>query len=236
MARRKNTNRTRTGTAQQNDDTLVDIVEVKEGAQSYLDENQSKIFGILTLLVLCIGGYMAYQTLYKEPKQKEAVEQMYQAQVQFEQDSFALALKNPGAGYGGFLDIIDNYGGTKAANLANYYSGISYLNLGEYDKAIEYLSSYSPSGDVTPIMKYGAIGDAYSEKNSMDEAMSYYQKAVNAGDNELVTAYYLQKVGLLKQKNGDQEGAKASFQQIKDKYPQSAIATEAEKFLSRIGG
>ena len=109
---------------------------------------------------------------------------MRQAQFQFERDSFALALTNPGGGYSGFLDIIDNYGGTKAANLAHYYAGISYLNLGQYDVAIEYLNDFKAKDEILPITKYGAIAAAYVNYRILDQAISYYKKAINAGNND----------------------------------------------------
>ena len=91
------------------DETLVDIVEVRDSAQSFVDNNQQLIFGALVALVLAIGGVFAYNNFYMKPRQVEAEEQMFRAQEQFEQDSFALALTNPGGGYMGFLDIVDSY-------------------------------------------------------------------------------------------------------------------------------
>ena len=112
----------------QSDETLVDIVEVRDQAQSFMDANQTYIFGGLVALVVLVGGFLAYKNFYKAPKQQEAVAQMYRAQQRFEQDSFALALTNPGGGFSGFLDIIDEYSGTPAANTAKYYAGVSYLS------------------------------------------------------------------------------------------------------------
>ena len=88
------------------------------------------------------------------------------------QDSFILALENPGGGFEGFLDTIDNYGSTKSGNLAKYYAGISYLNLGRTEDAINYLESYRSNDDITSIMKAGALGDAYAESQSYDKALS----------------------------------------------------------------
>ena len=86
---------------------------------------------------MIVGGYLFYDLMVKTPNENAAKEAMYRAEEQFARDSFALALENPGAGFGGFLDIIDEYPGTSAANLAKYYSGISYLNLGRYEAAID---------------------------------------------------------------------------------------------------
>ena len=216
------------------DETLVDIVEVRDQAQSFVDRNQNLVLGGLLVIVLIIGGIFAYNNFVKKPRQQEAVQQMYQAQIQFERDSFALALTNPGGGYPGFLDIVDNYGGTDAGNLAAYYAGISYLNLGQYEAAIDFLEDYSADGEITPIMKYGAIGDAYSELNDFESALNYYRRAVNAGDNDALTPYYLKKLGMLYEKTGELTDAKQAYERIKNEYPQSQVGQDIDKYIIRV--
>ncbi|MCB0558481.1 MAG: tetratricopeptide repeat protein [Lewinellaceae bacterium] len=216
------------------DETLVDIVEVRDSAQSFVDNNQQLIFGALVALVLAIGGVFAYNNFFKKPRQAEAEEQMFRAQEQFEQDSFALALANPGGGYMGLLDIIDNYGGTAAGNSAKYYAGISYLNLGKYEAAVDYLQQFKAKGSITPIMKYGAMGDAYSELQDFDSAMKYYKKAVSESENDFLTPYYLKKVGLLNERNGNFAEAQKAYQEILDNYPDSPIGRDIEKYITRV--
>ena len=132
-------------------DEIVDVVEVKgsnvAAAKNFYDENQKLISYVIIGLGILVALYFAYKYLYIGPREKEAVNAMYKAEEAFAKDSFALALENPGGGYDGFLGIIDNYGGTKAANLAHYYAGISYLNLGKYDDAVTYLEDYSASDE-----------------------------------------------------------------------------------------
>ncbi len=216
------------------DETLVDIVEVRDQAQGFMEQNQNLVFGGLLALVLIVGGLFAYNNFYKAPRQVEATEQMYQAQIQFERDSFARALTNPGGGYPGFLDIIDTYGGTAAGNLAHYYSGVAYLNLGQYEAAIDYLEDYNPDGTITPIMKYGALGDAYAELNDFDQAMSYYERAADAGENEMLTPYYLKKVGMLHERQGNFSRALQAYEEIKEKYPNSPDGRDIDKFIVRV--
>ena len=219
---------------QDDDETLVDIVEVKEQAQDFFEKNQSKIVGLLVAAVLLAGAFLAYKYGYQAPREKASMEAMHKAEYQFKQDSFALALTNPGEGYEGFLDIIDNYSGTQVANLATYYAGISYLNLGNYDVAIEYLEDYSASDDITPITKNGSIGDANAELGNMDLAKASYKKAVNS-DNAFLTPYYLNKLAVLSMSQNDNATALSSFQRIKKEYPQSAEAKDAEKYISLLG-
>ena len=216
------------------DETLVDIVEVRDQAQGFFDKNQRLVFGLGVVAILIFGGLLIYKNFYQAPREAEAIDQMNLAQYQFERDSFAQALTSPGVGSSGFLDIIDNYGGTEAANLALYYAGISYLNLGQFDAALDYLKDYNPNGDILPVMKYGAMGDAYSELGQMDNALDSYEKAVNQSDNSVLASYYLKKTGMLYEKQGDLEAAREAYETVKSEYPDSPYASDIDKYLTRV--
>lgn len=220
---------------QKGDETLVNIVEARDAAQDFFDQNKKWLMIGASAFAVLVGGWWAYKNFYVQPRQDEAVEQMFQAQLQFERDSFTLALTNPGGGYSGFLDIIDNYKGTPAANLANYYAGISYLNLGQFEAALDYLKSYKPGGEIGPVLKFGALGDAYSELGNFDSALKSYKDAVSAADNEAITPYYMKKLGLLYEKQGQHSDAKAIYERIKSEYPNSPIAVDIEKYIIRAG-
>ena len=226
MARRKKTRR-------EQEETLIDIVEVKEHAQDFFERNQKIIIGVLGGTAVIVAGFFLYKQLVQVPKEKEAAEQMFQAEAQFEQDSFERALLNPGGGYSGFLDIIDSYKGTDAANMSNYYAGISYLHLGKFEAAISYLSDFKPDGKVTPIMKFGAMGDAYSELGAYDKAIGSYKKATSANGNNFLTPYYLKKLGLLYEKEENYKSALETYTRIKDEYAKSQDGFNIDKYLER---
>ncbi len=102
----------------QDDNPILDLTEVREEVQDFWGHYQNLILGVIGGIILIFGGWYAYKHLYQEPRQQKAVEQMFQAELMFEKDSFNLALTNPGGGFSGFLDIINSYSGTKAANLS----------------------------------------------------------------------------------------------------------------------
>ena len=219
----------------QQEETLIDIVEVSEQAQGFVDRYQKTIIGAAAAVLLAIGGYFGYKTFIQAPKQKEAVDQIAQAQLQFQQDSFAAALENPGAGFPGFLDIIDQYGGTATGNTAKYYAGVSYLNLGRYEDAIAYLNSYSASDDLTEQMKYGALGDAHTELGDFSKGLSMYKKATTVNNNDFLVPYYLKKFALLSEKEGNRGDAIAAYKRIKKDFPKSNEGLEADKYLAFFG-
>jgi tetratricopeptide (TPR) repeat protein len=221
MARRK----------KESEDTLVDLLELRNSLKSKVEKYQNVILGVVLGLVVLVGGYILYQNVILAPKEKSAAEAMFQAQFQFERDSFARALANPGGGYEGFLDIIDNYSGTNAANGAHYYSAVSYLHLNEFDEALYHINKFDADGTITQIMKHGITGDIYSERSEWDEAVKAYKKATSY-DNELLTPYYLNKLALLQDKEGMKEEARKTFEKIATDYPESAEANEATKYLA----
>jgi tetratricopeptide (TPR) repeat protein len=216
------------------EETLVDIVEARDSARDFFEENKNLVTGVLVALIVVVGGIFVYRHFIKEPREKEASQQLAQAQYQFERDSFALALTNPGNGFMGFADLAEEYANTRAGNLALYYAGISYLNLGQFEAALDYLNDFSPAGDITPAMRLGAIGDAHAELNDLDKALSQYEKAANRTDNDLIKAYYLKKAGMLQEKMGNTAEAREVYQTIKDNYGNTPYAADIDKYLARV--
>lgn len=231
MARRRNKQ------VKQEEETLVDVVGRVETVQDYVEQNSSKIMTIIGVIVLIVALIAAYFNFYVTPRNNEASELIQYAQFNFDNENYAIALDgdtiNPDQG---FLDIIDNYSGTKSANIANYYAGISYLNLGNYDASISYLNDFSEKGRVLGAYKYAALGDAHSELENMDKALSNYRKAASTNPNEFSTPLHLMKLAFFLENQGKTDEAKETYNKITSKYPNSAQAVDAKKYLARIGG
>ena len=134
----------------------------------------------------------------------------------------------------GFIDIIDEYNGTKAANLSHYYLGICYRNTGEYEFAIDELKSFSSDDIMISTVAIGAIADCYMELNDFDKAINYYEKAVSNGDNKLTSPIYLFKAGLAYEDNQDFAGAEEKYKSIKADYPDSREAQTIDKYIARV--
>ena len=216
------------------DETLVNVVEVKDSAQEYFEKNKTMITTVITALVLIVGAFVVYKFFIKEPAEQQAKMAIYKAEQQFARDSFALALENPGGGFEGFLDIIDNYKGTQTSNLAKLYAGISYLNLGRYDDAISYYEAHSANSLYSKIMKNGGLGDAYAELGDKEKAASYYDKAISAGSDDLMTPYFLFKGGLLAKNMENNAKAVEYFNRIKSDYPNSNEANNVDILIAKL--
>lgn len=211
-------------------------------AEMFFEKNQKIVFGIIAAIVIVVLGYFLYQKYVSEPNQREARNEMFKAEQYFqnaldasgkEKDSlFNLAL-NGGDGKYGFLQIIDNYGGTKAANLSEYYAGTAYLNMQQYKEAIDHLDKFSADDDVIAPIAKGAIGDAFVQLNQLDNALEYYEKAFSLSTNDFTTPKYLQKAGVVALSKGDNTKALGYFKRIKEEFPSSEEGKNIDLYIGR---
>ncbi len=193
--------------------------------------------GVIAALVL---GYLGYKKFVAEPKASEAMNEMYTAQQYFDQavnsqekDSlFTLAL-NGGEGKFGMIDIVEEYSGTPAANLANYYAGMSYLNLKDYKNAVKYLGDFSSDDEMLGPIAKGGIGDAFVQLNQPDEALGYYETAAEMKTNEFTTPMYLFKAANVAYSLGKADKALKYYNRIKKEFPASAEASNIDVFIGR---
>ena len=212
---------------------IVDVQEVYSKTENFIDNNKKRISLVFLAIIVVVGGYMAYKKLVIAPMEIEAQSAMFMAEKYFEQDSLQLAINGDGQNYG-FIDIVEEYSGTKSANLAHYYLGICYRNTGEYEYAIDELKSFSSDDIMISAVAIGAIGDCYMELNDVDNAISYYEKAASHNENSLTSPIYLFKAGLAYEDVQDFAAAEKKYLAIKENYPDSREAQTIEKYIARV--
>jgi tetratricopeptide (TPR) repeat protein len=197
-------------------------------------KNQQLIVYLLAGGLIAVAGFFGYSELYQKPLEAKAADAMYVAEKYFANDSSELVLKGDGTSKG-VLYIIKEFGGTKAANLANYYAGMSYYRLKDYNKAVEYLKDFSSDAKQVQAVAYGSIGDAYSELKKNEEAIEYYKKAgTHFPEDEAISSEYLFRAASFLELNGKNVAALEIYQQIKQNYPKSEKGFSIDKYINRI--
>ena len=169
----------------------------------------------------------------KENSNLSAHDELFQAQLYFEADSLDLALNGDGRNLG-FLSIIDIYGGTDAANLANYYAGTIFLKQGKFDEAREHLQDFSTSEVLAQARANEMIGDTYLEQGNYTDAANSYEKAADGVDDKFFSPRYLLKAALAHENNGDINSALAAVNKIIDDYFGASDYNEARKQKARL--
>ncbi len=211
--------------------------KVVEGTQQFWSKNSKIITALAIGIVLGVGGYLSYINFIKKPAENEANEAIWTAQLNYKNDSFALALNGDGSKANpGFLKVISKHSGTKAANLAHFYAGSCYLALGDFKNASKYLEDFSTSDNELQLRKFGSLGDAYAEAGTTDKAIENYKKAATVFEtDETSSSEYLFRLAQLYDKLGKTKEAIETFNALKEKFPLTLRAAEADKYLARLG-
>jgi tetratricopeptide (TPR) repeat protein len=211
------------------------VEEALSKTENFIERNQKIITYIVGAIIIVIGGYMAFNKFYLGPKEKDAQSQMFWAERYFEKDSLKLALNGDGTNPG-FLEIIDEFGITKTADLAHYYAGMCYLKMGQYQDAIDQLEDFDSDDQIVSSMALGAIGDSYMELGDNDKALKYYLKAADHNNNLFSTPLFLMKAGWTYELTGNYEEALKLYERIQKDYNKSLESREIEKYIARAKG
>lgn len=216
----------------QSEEVIVDVQEVYSKTETFINENKNTLSTVVAVIAVIIGGYFAYNSFYLAPMQDEAQEQMFMAEKYFAKDSMNLAIHGDAQNLG-FLEIADQYSGTKAGNLAYYYLGIAFLKTGQFEAAIDALEDFEGDETIVESIKYGAMGDAYMELGDYNKAVSNYEKAATVVKNDFSTPMYLLKAGQTYELLGDYDEAVDTYSKIKSDFRTSAEAADIEKYIAR---
>ncbi len=218
---------------QEADKRLENFEEALTRTELFIENYQKQLtIGVLAIVIVVVG-FVFFKKMIIAPKQQEALSQMFMAEKYFERDSFRLALNGDGNNPG-FLDIINEYKMTKAANLAKYYAGISYLHLGQYNDAIASLKAFKSKDLMLSVVAVGAIGDAYMQLNDKQTAAKYYLEAAKKGETDFITPIYLLKAGEVLEDLGDLDKALKCYEEIRDTYSKSREGQNIEKYITRV--
>lgn len=211
-----------------------EIDQTVAASKDFVEKHQkSIIYGGGALIIIVIVALLMHQ-FYFAPREQKAAEEMYAAETSFRSGEWDKALNGDGESLG-FLDIIDNYGGTKSGNLARLYTGLCYVQKGDAQTAIGYLEDYDACGDeMVSNAAMGALGNCYAEVgDNLKGAKMLVKAAKKADNNTLSPGYYLQ-AGQLYAAEGEKEKAMECYMKVKTEYSQSVVAQEIDKYIETV--
>lgn len=215
------------------------VSKVERWAEKY----KNVLIGLIVAIAVIAVGIFFYQRYVSAPKEQEASNEFFFAQQYFSnalmaedtkvKDSLFNLSLNGANGKFGFLDVMKEYSGTKAANLAHYSTGMAYINMGKYEEAIPYLKDFNTPDVIIGALALGNIGDAYEQLKNPKEAFSYYKKAFNYNENDFTTPMYLKKAGMVAMQLDNYKEAKKYFERIKEDFPTSTEARTIDIFIGK---
>ena len=208
------------------------IAEAVSKSELFFQKYGKIVYGCVAAVLLIALAILAYNRFILQPKKEKAQAEMFKAEQKFAQGNFELAL-NGDDNTMGFEEIIDTYG-SKAGEAVYLYAGASALQIGEFDKAISYFKKYDGEDSILLSRAQAGIGDAYVGLEDYKSALAAYEKAAATVSSNMYAAGYLLKAGQVAEEMGNKDKALDFYKKIKDQYPESAEASDIDKYITRI--
>jgi tetratricopeptide (TPR) repeat protein len=212
---------------------LENIQEALNTSEHFLEKNQrSFLIGLLAVVIL-VGAGLAYHYLYSVPRNEKAQTAIFKGERYFQNGQDEIALNGNGNDFIGFEAIMQQFRGTRTADLARAYAGISHSRLGNNERALELLKKFR-GGDllITPAVA-GAVGDVYMNMGETAKAIPHFLDAARKANDDMLSPIFLKKAGLAYIKINDFDKAIEVFERIKRDHINSPEAQEADKFIQQ---
>jgi tetratricopeptide (TPR) repeat protein len=188
-------------------------------------------------LVVIIGGWLAYQFLYLNPRNKEANEALWHVEQWVELDSMNWVLQGNGE-FIGAEELMSKYSGTVAAEKAKYYAACAKRNNGDFQGALDLFKDVDFNDNTVGVQAIGNAGDMYVELGQLDDAADWLQKAakkaMSADSKDALAPVYLMKAARVQIERQDFAAAKELLQEVVDNFKRSQEIGEAQKMLGWI--
>lgn len=208
--------------------------EALAASVTFYDKHKGAIIygggGLIAIVILAL----VINQFYIVPRNNKANESIYAAEQLFLAGDYEKALNGEGETMG-FLAVADEFGSTKAGNLAHLYAAKCYAETEKYQEAMDELEKFDGCGDklVSPAV-LGMKGNLYAELGNNEKAAETLEKAAKNADSNTLSPLYLLQAGQIYEELGQADKALACYEQIKAKYQSSLQYNEVTKYIERL--
>jgi len=203
-------------------------------ATNYLYENKKLILGI-------IGGIIAVLLIaliiYSNRKESEemATTTLANIMLAYDEGAYQIAIDGvPNRNLMGLKQIVEEYGGTHAGELAKFYLANAYYSLKDYDNALKYFEEYSGGDKLIKASALAGIAAVYEAKGQYKDAAEYYEKAASKMKDDLTTPEYLCGAARNYALAGDKAKALELYEKVKKEYPTSNPSRDIDRYIAGL--
>jgi TolA-binding protein len=190
---------------------------------------QYYLLGIAAVILLVAG--LAYMFTYRGSQEEKAAERLSQAMLDYAQGNNQIAVL-------AFTEIVDEYGGSTAAEQATFMLGTVNLEDRKYDEAVRYFNTYVEkySDDLLDrAAAYAGLGIAADNQGKFGEAAAQYVLAADTyPDGPSALEYHYNAVRAFLDA-GDKESARARLTIMEDKSGDDPLTLKAKRLFSEKG-
>ena len=200
-------------------------------SEHFMERYKKQLLIGVGAVVIIVLGIWSYTQFYLGPQNKEAQAAIFKGEQYFENSQDSLAIYGDGNSYKGFESIINEYGSTKAGNLARYYAGVSYSRLGKYEQAISHLKSFKGGDEMITYTAQGLLGDCLVNTGKLEEAAKRFADVAKSANNDMLSPIYYKKAGIVYRELKNYDKVVEVFTTLKNNYLNSPESADIDKYI-----
>ncbi len=203
-------------------------------ATTWYEHNKKNIsIGLVSVAALVIIAVVYINN--RNANNEKAGTQLGEIFQYYDNNQFLLAIDGvPERNIVGLRSIVDNYGSTKAGELARFYLANCYYQLGRYDEALKQFEDFSAGEPLLVTSRLAGIGACYEAKSEYADAASSFEKAAMKYPSDVGAAELLNNAARDYAKVGNKERALELYKKIKKDYPKSTVARDVDRFIAEL--
>lgn len=205
---------------------LDNLNENLTSASRFVEAKKNVIFWVIGAVVLVGVFIMSYLFIYRNPRIEKSFEEYNKVEVQAAQnDSLATAM---------LQKVAKEHKGLGGGNLAALDAGERLYAAGKYQAALDCLEQFDTEEPVIRANSYCLMGDCYVNLKKYDQALSYFDKAINADkDNPQIVPRVLLKKANVYDAQKKYADALKCYEQIRDDYPSFNPGVGVDAYIAR---
>jgi TolA-binding protein len=204
-------------------------------AQVWYDENKKRISTVAGI-VAALAVVLWFYTNNIHANDDRATAELAKVFSFYDNGQYQIAINGiPEKNVSGLQSIVDNYGSTKAGNIAKFYLANAYYNSQNYDKALEYFNDFGGSSNsLIENSAIAGIGACYEAKGDFKKAAENYEKAALKNSDDPNAADNLVNAARNFGKSGEKDRAVELLKKVKKDYPTSTAARDVDRYIAEV--
>jgi len=201
-------------------------------ATNWYQANKKLVNGVLTGVVILAIVIVAYMNNVSSNNLKATTE-LGKVLPYYDQGKFDLAIGgNLQDNIRGLQSIVEEYGSTKAGELAGFYLANSYFAQGDFEKALKYYLSVDVKDDMITASALAGAGACYEAKGDNAKAASLYEKAAFRSSKDVNVPENMFHAAQNYMLSGNKEKAIELFKKVKKDFPTSAVSRDIDRWIA----
>ncbi len=210
------------------------VVTFSARALGLIENNRAVVYSALAGVVIVLAAILG-NSYMQSKRNAEALDMMTEAVSRYERGDYTAAVDGD-MSFAGLIEIADDYGNTKAGNLARFYAADALYRTGDLDEALEYFEAFKKGADY--LGASALAGEAAIHETKLDHARAadLYLRAAEIFESVVTSPDYLVKAGRAYENAGDFSSARRVYEKLKADYSGTSEGQDAEFYLARISG